>query len=404
MNKKSKRLPRRGCSFKLLLLLALFLFAVAGGFLGGLYFSEHVPDKAGQIREMSTEAGDAAADQLQGWLDTASLQRWWQRLATSSGSVAQDSTAPIRVFFVPSAKAGASDAEEALTGLINRAQESIACAFYDFELESVARALVARHQAGIQVLLVSDSDYSDRAGLRLCREAGIPVIFDKRSALMHNKFCVVDGRHVWTGSTNITCNGMYENNNNAVLFTSAELATNFSNEFMEMFHDQQFGAGSPQNTTWPTVTIADTKIECYFAPEDGVEKQVVARLAKARQQIAFMAFAFTSKPIAGIMEKRLKAGTRLRGVVEKRNAGSRYSVHKQLNACGADIYIDGNPNTMHHKVIVVDDHLVMTGSYNFSASAEERNDENLIMIHDPDLATTFLGEIERVIAIGTRPD
>ena len=402
-NKKKTNTPRRRRGFKLLLL-GLFLFAVAGGFLGGLFFAEHAPGTAGQIRELTSDAGSSAVDRLDGWLDISSLQRWLRSLTRSSGTAAPDSTTPIQVFFVPAAKSGASEAEQALIALINGAETSIACAFYEFDLDSIAQALVARHQAGVQVLLVSDSDYSDRSGLGLCRDAGIPVIFDKRSALMHNKFCVVDGRYVWTGSTNITRNGMYENNNNVVLISSVELATNFTNEFTEMFRDHRFGAGSPQNTTWPTLTVAGAEMECYFAPEDGVEEKVVARLAEAREQIAFMAFVFTSKPIAEMMEKRLQAGVQVCGVVEKRNAGSNYSQHKHLNACGSDIYIDGNPNTMHHKVIVVDGQLVMTGSYNFSASAEEKNDENLIMIHDHSIATMFLKEIERVIAAGTKPN
>lgn len=286
--------------------------------------------------------------------------------------------------------------------MIASAQESIACAFYEFELESVAQALIARHQAGVTVALVSDSDYSSEAGIILCRDAGISVIFDKRSALMHNKFCVVDGRYVWTGSTNVTRNGMFENNNNAILITSPELATNFANEFEEMFVQHKFGASSPRNTTWPTLTVAGIGLENYFAPEDGVEEVVVAKLAEARQQIAFMAFVFTSEPIAEMMGKRLAAGAQVRGVVEKRSAGSKYSRHKYLNERGAEVYIDGNPKTMHHKVIVVDGKLVMTGSYNFSASAEKSNDENLIIIHDSKISGMFLEEIDRVIAAGSK--
>jgi hypothetical protein len=59
-------------------------------------------------------------------------------------------------------------------------------------------------------------------------------------------------------------------------------------------------------------------------------------------------------------------------VVEKRSAGSSHSRHKYLNERGADIYIDGNPNTMHHKVIVVDGQLVMTGSYNFQCQRRRK--------------------------------
>lgn len=391
MTKKRKTSPF-GRKFKLLLLV-LLLAAVAGGFLGGVFFAGYAPKEASQITQAAADTGNTL----------------FSRLRNSMGGALQKSEAgnlqfgePIQVFFVPGQEQDKSAAEEALAALINSAQKKILCAFHDFELETIAHALIARHAAGVNVALVSDSDYSGRPGLILCRDAGIPVIFDKRSALMHNKFCVVDGQYVWTGSTNITRNCMYDNNNNSILIVSAELAANFAAEFEEMFLQHQFGPRSPQNTRWPTVTVGDAEVECYFAPEDGVQEKIVARLEQAQKEIAFMAFVLTSEPIAKTITNRLEAGVRVRGVIEKRSAGSRHSRHTYLADHGADIYIDGNPNTMHHKVIVVDGRLVMTGSYNFSAGADEKNDENLIIIHDTAIAAKFLEETGKVIAIGNR--
>ena len=68
-----------------------------------------------------------------------------------------------------------------------------------------------------------------------------------------------------------------------------------------------------------------------------------------------------------------------------------------LNA-GLDVRLDGNPRNMHHKVIIIDGQIVVTGSYNFSASAEERNDENTLILHNPDIAAQFLAEFQRVYA------
>jgi phosphatidylserine/phosphatidylglycerophosphate/cardiolipin synthase-like enzyme len=367
-----------------------------------VFFARHAPEEASQVTQAAMEAGNTFLARLRSGLDVSPLMNRLRNSVQSSGMIVQDFRDPVQVFFVPEQEPGKSAAEAALLGLINGAQKNIVCAFYDFELEEIAQALIARHAAGVNVALVSDSDYSGRPGLILCREGGIPVIFDKRSALMHNKFCVVDGRYVWTGSTNITRNCMYENNNNSVLIVSTELAANFAAEFEEMFLQHQFGPRSPKNTRWPTVTVGDTEVECYFAPEDGVQDRILARLEQARKEVAFLAFVFTSEPIAKTMASSLEAGVQVRGVIEKRSAGSRHSRHAYLIERGADIYIDGNPNTMHHKVIVVDGQLVMTGSYNFSAGAEEKNDENLIIIHNTDIAVKFLEEIGRVIADATK--
>ena len=65
---------------------------------------------------------------------------------------------------------------------------------------------------------------------------------------------------------------------------------------------------------------------------------------------------------------------------------------------GLGVHLDGNPRNMHHKVIIIDEKIVITGSYNFSQSAEERNDENVLFIHNAEVAETYLNEFERVLA------
>jgi phosphatidylserine/phosphatidylglycerophosphate/cardiolipin synthase-like enzyme len=68
---------------------------------------------------------------------------------------------------------------------------------------------------------------------------------------------------------------------------------------------------------------------------------------------------------------------------------------------GVELRFDGNPDRMHHKVIVIDQQTVITGSYNFSRSAETRNDENLVVLHDAEVAASYLEEFERVFDLGT---
>lgn len=367
-------------------LLLCFVLALAVGFLGGLTYSQRVSKDSLQQAPVAT--ADPRADASEG----ASAPS-----GTSPMPDAVVEQAPVQVFFAPEGLHPEQDCDGALLAFIGSAQKSILCAFYDFELEPPARALVDKFRAGIRVAIVSDSDYQRRPGIRFCRDAGIPVVFDGRTSLMHNKFCVVDGSRVWTGSTNITSNCMYRNNNNSILIESPELASNFSREFDEMFSRRRFGEGSPADTPYPAITVADTAIECYFAPEDHVERAVVAHLRKTERAIDFMAFSFTSVPIARAMAEELSEGARVRGVIERRNAGASHSRDDFLRERGAEVFLDTNPDTMHHKVIVVDERLVMTGSYNFSANAEKRNDENLIVLHNPEIARRFVEEFESLI-------
>ena len=108
----------------------------------------------------------------------------------------------------------------------------------------------------------TEYDYVEEASVEDLLAAGIRVVTDAdRSGLMHNKFLVVDGRYVWTGSFNTTDNGAYKNNNNAIWIDSPELAANFTTEFTEMFIAEQFGVRSPTSLPHPVVTMPDgTKI------------------------------------------------------------------------------------------------------------------------------------------------
>jgi phosphatidylserine/phosphatidylglycerophosphate/cardiolipin synthase-like enzyme len=213
---------------------------------------------------------------------------------------------------------------------------------------------------------------------------------------------------VWTGSWNLTENGTYRNNNHAVLIASTALAENYGTEFEEMFAGR-FGPTSPADTPNPHVTITveigeedgtpqtrQIEIETYFAPEDEVASRIIAEIGQAQSRIRFMAFVFTSDEIAGAMLERAQAGVVVQGVMEARNAERSYSEYERLRAEVHDVLPDGNPYIMHHKVIIIDDETVILGSYNFTASAGEDNDENLLVIHDAEVAALFVAEFGRV--------
>jgi len=303
----------------------------------------------------------------------------------------------IQVLFAPVEPLNPWGLDDRLVRLINDARQSIFCAFYELQLMSVADALIARHLDGATVRLVSDSHYRNREAIQRCIRAGIPVVFDDRAPFMHNKFCVIDGRIVWTGSTNITENGMYRNNNNAVLIGSMQLAADYTSEFLEMFEKKRFGGRSPRNTSYPLVHVGNTSIECYFAPEDRAQREIVAEVRVAAHTIDFMVFSFTSKEIAEAMAARMKAGVQVRGLFEARNVNNDSCRDDYLRERGAEIHLDTNPYSMHHKVILVDGATVITGSYNFSRNAETQNDENVLIIHDPQLAAAYTAEFERLI-------
>jgi cardiolipin hydrolase len=83
-------------------------------------------------------------------------------------------------------------------------------------------------------------------------------------------------------------------------------------------------------------------------------------------------------------------------VIERGQANNDGSEYERLHHSAVEVRLDTNENNMHHKVIVIDGMIVITGSYNFSRSAQEYNDENVLVLHDADLAARFLLEFERI--------
>jgi len=213
---------------------------------------------------------------------------------------------------------------------------------------------------------------------------------------MHNKFVVIDDHQVWTGSWNLTDNGTYRNNNNVLIINSQRLAQNYTTEFREMFEDKAFGASSPDNTPSPRVELDGVRVETYFESEGDVRPRIRELLGDAQSSIHFMAFAFTDDDIAQAMVRKMREGVVVQGVMEARNVGGTGSEFELLRKAGVDIWKDGNPYIMHHKTIIVDEAIVITGSYNFTASAAERNDENVLILHSPEIAAVYMQEYQRV--------
>ena len=286
--------------------------------------------------------------------------------------------------------------DERLASAIDSAQTSVDIAAFEFNLEDVSDALVRAHQRGVRVRLVTDSDYADSLGPTSLLAAQVPVVFDNVQPFMHDKFVVIDGKQVWTGSWNLTTNGTYRNNNNVVIADSKLLAENYTVEFEEMFIDGEFGASSPDNTPHPQVEINGVQVENIFEAEGDAATRIIQLIKDAKSSLDVMAFVFTDNDIASAIIARHRAGVPVRMVIETRNldtAGSDFAAFQQA---GIDILPDGNPYTMHHKVIIIDQAIVITGSYNFSANAANDNDENVLILHSAEIAGQYREEFERV--------
>jgi phosphatidylserine/phosphatidylglycerophosphate/cardiolipin synthase-like enzyme len=305
----------------------------------------------------------------------------------------------------------AASIEGKLIEQINAAHSSIHIASFEFDLKPVAEALIAARQRGVDVRWVTDNEYGlvadtepGHGQFAMLQNAGIEVRADNRTALMHNKFWIFDGKILWTGSTNITKNGIFIQDNNAIVFSSPELAAIYEREFEEMWNGQ-FGPKSPSQLNEQSLTLNGTPIQVIFTSEDpALETAIVPLVRGANSSIRFLAFSFTDYPLAEAMIQRAQQGVNVAGVIDKTQSGGQGSELATLFCAQIPVRQDGNPQFMHSKFIIVDERYVITGSLNFSTSAEESNDENVLIIDNPDIARLYVQNFDRVYNQGAAPD
>jgi len=282
---------------------------------------------------------------------------------------------------------------------IDAARLSIDVAAYSITLNSVRDALSKAHDRGVAVRIVMESTNMDSSDAQKLLEAGIPIVGDNRQGLMHDKFMVIDRSEVWLGSMNYTDSGTYDDNNDMIRILSTKIAENYSVEFNEMFEDDMFGPDVVEQTPNPTITLDGTRIDTYFSPDDHVLTALYNLLSESEKSVYFLAFSFTSNELGEIIRTKAADGLDIKGVMDKEqvasNTGTEYDPFRQA---GLDVRIDGNEGQMHHKVFIVDGKIVAFGSYNFSRSAEERNDENIIIVYNEKIAGFFMQEFQRVWA------
>jgi phosphatidylserine/phosphatidylglycerophosphate/cardiolipin synthase-like enzyme len=288
--------------------------------------------------------------------------------------------------------------DKILAAAIDQARLSVDVAAYSLNLWSIRDALIHAHQRGVVVRMVMESDNRDDWEVQEMRDAGIKIIGDQQEGLMHNKFIVIDRTEVWTGSMNFTISGAYRDNNNLIHMHSSEIAEDYLSDFEKMFTYGLFGTNLITNIPYPEITINDERVEIYFSPNGGISERIIELINSAKNSIYFLAFSFTSDEIGNALIAHADKGIEVTGVLDDGpvtpNQGTEFNSFLQA---GLDVRTDGNTSgLMHHKVIIIDRKIVITGSYNFTGSAEHQNDENVVIIFSTEAAGKYLEEFQCV--------
>lgn len=143
-----------------------------------------------------------------------------------------------------------------------------------------------------------------------------------------------------------------------------------------------------------TLTLSGPAALC-FTPGDDCAGLLVAAINQAQKSIYVQAYSFTSAPIAKALTDAARRGVHVEAILDKSQRTEKYSGATFLMNAGIPVFTDAKHAIAHNKVMIMDGSCVVTGSFNFTKSAQERNAENLIIIQDQALVSRYMSNYQK---------
>ena len=141
-------------------------------------------------------------------------------------------------------------------------------------------------------------------------------------------------------------------------------------------------AGQPRLATAPQITV-------YFSPHGGCTEAIVGQINAAKESVLVQAYSFTSAPIATALVEAHRRGVDVQVILDKSQRTEKHTLAPEIKDAGIPTFIDPKYAIAHNKIMVIDGHIVITGSFNFTKAAEESNAENLLVIDDAQIAEKY---------------
>jgi phosphatidylserine/phosphatidylglycerophosphate/cardiolipin synthase-like enzyme len=329
----------------------------------------------------------------------------------------------------PGAADAPDDLEKVIIDFIDQSEHTLDIAVQELDNPRIAAAVdraARRKRPGtdrfMRVRLVTEGDYlkedkpvdppDKEVSLDMNRKHFVTLLrgavdakIDFNPKIFHHKFIIRDRGQareaVLTGSTNFTTTGTHRNLNHVAIFHDIGVAAAYQSEF-DQLRDGIFGERSPKLTSTDPLTldIEGSPVQIMFSPDNNPELRIVNEILKAKTSAYFLMFTFAkSTTIDDALITKLQGGNfEVVGVLDGGQSAQKWSPHKTLVNEGAKLRRDTLPNNgkLHHKFIVLDDHTVIGGSFNYTGPANQYNDENIFLVRNPDVAAFFKKEVKRV--------
>lgn len=306
---------------------------------------------------------------------------------------------------------------DTIAAYILSAEHTLDIAVYNTNNTTITDAVNQAVANGVQVRWISEGQNANLGLSELDSSIPVHLRTDGEGSGMHNKFIIGDAEYtdnafVLTGSTNWTTSNLNSDPNNLIIFGDESLAKAYTLEFNEMWGsdgmmpdaaNSRFGPDKTINTPERFI-IGGSPVELYFSPSDGTNQAILESILTTDYDFHFATLSFTRNDLGeAVIEVASSIFTTVSGAMEDvNNTGSEYDV---LTAAGILVYShQGVPGQLHHKYGIVDhsqplsDPRVITGSHNWSTTAETTNDENTVIVHDARIANLFYQEYMGLIS------
>ncbi len=303
--------------------------------------------------------------------------------------------------------------DDTLIAYINRAEHTLDIAVYNYiqsgNMSNIGLAVNNAYQRGVVVRWIYNGSSSNSGLSQL--NASIPRLASPTTTgfgIMHNKFMIVDANYsnalVWTGSCNWDSEQFNLDVNNVLIFQDSAFAHAYTTEFNEMWGssgptpnsaNSKFGPFKLNNTQH-SFSIGGVNVEQYFSPSDNTNDQIVNAIHSANHDLYFGVYTFTENQEAdSIVSKIQNQNVHTAGIIDQYSQSfSPYSTLSPVMGNALKVY-NQSASIYHSKMMIADpcdpnsDPLVETGSHNWTISADTKNDENTVIIHDSTIANVY---------------
>jgi len=343
----------------------------------------------------------------------------------------------LNVFFLAQGEQTADSVMGRLTAFIRAATQTLDIAVYDMRFSESLRAQLVealrdRAQAGVQIRFCFDGDKPSQPNVAagqdpapagtsaFVQSLGYPWRRIAGMKLMHSKFIVRDRASVWTGSTNMTDDAFTLMENNVVQIDSPALAAYYVQDFEQLWEKENFeNTGKIHADPVPLMfSNQPATARVMFSPGCGLEidTEIARRVRAAQRRVRICSLLINSGTLIGELQNLLRAGRiAVDGIYDRTQMAEVYTQWQEvpsnrwkigaLQEIVARAHLAGKNSTpysptsrhdfMHNKVLVIDD-TVITGSYNFSRSAQF-NAENILFIESASLAEAYSVYIDHLV-------